>query len=65
MEAKDPTLILDHWEIEQKVRRMAHQVLEEHYKEKQIVFVAVKGMGTLVAELLLQEFTKASDIPAT
>lgn len=65
MEAKDPTLILDHWEIEQKVRRMAHQVLEEHYKEKQIVFVAVKGMGTQIAELLLREFNIASDLPAT
>ena len=63
MEAKEPTLILDHWQIEQKVRRMAHQMLEEHYKEKKIVVVAVKGMGTEIAQLLQKEFNKASDIP--
>ena len=62
MEAKDPTLILDHWQIEQKVRRMAHQMLEEHYKEKKIIVVAIKGMGTEIAQLLQTEFNKASDI---
>ena len=62
METKERTQILDAWEIEQTVRRIAHQILEDYYKEKSLYFVGVKGIGSNMAKLLQKEFAKISEI---
>lgn len=62
METAERTRILDQWEVEHKIRRIAHQILEENYKEKSIVMVGVTGVGADVARELHKEFTSISDI---
>ncbi len=63
MEVKSRTRILDDWSVRQIIRRLAHQVLEDHYREDRIAIVGVQGMGAAVAALLEEEFSAISDIP--
>ena len=46
------TLILDHVSILQKIRRIAYQIYEFNYTEKEIIFVAIEKQGTIFAERL-------------
>ncbi len=46
------SLILDHRAISQKVERMAYQILEENYDEKEIVLIGIKDQGYAFAKLL-------------
>ena len=62
METKERTLILDHWQVEQTIRRIAHQILEEHYKEKSIVIVGVEGVGADISKLLVKEISSICEI---
>lgn len=63
METKARTQILDAWKVRQTIRRLAHQVLEDHYREKQIAIVGVQGTGAEIARLLEEEFASICDIP--
>lgn len=46
------TLVLDHVSILQKIRRIAYQIYEFNYTEKEIIFVAIEKQGTILAERL-------------
>lgn len=63
METKARTQILDAWKVRQTIRRLAHQVLEDHYREKQIAIVGVQGTGAEIARMLEEEFASICDIP--
>lgn len=63
METKARTQILDAWQVRQTVRRLAHQVLEDHYREKKIAIVGIKGMGSEIARMIEEEFAAISEIP--
>lgn len=63
METKARTQILDPWKVRQTIRRLAHQVLEDHYREEQIAIVGVHGIGAEIARLLEEEFAAICDIP--
>lgn len=63
MEAKPRTCILDDWSVRQIIRRLAHQVLEDHYREDRIAIVGIDGMGAAVAALLEEEFSAICEIP--
>ena len=62
MPSKERTQILDHWEIDQKIRRMAHEIYEDHYKEKSLVVVGVKDQGVIVAKRLVEELRAISSL---
>ncbi len=49
---KEKTLILESKQISQKLTRMAHEIHENNYLEKEIVLVGVVGRGLEVAERL-------------
>ena len=48
------TLILTATDIEQKINRIAYQILEENYDEKEIVLIGMKDNGYAFAERLVK-----------
>jgi len=44
------TLILSATQVEQKIQRIAHQILEKNYDEKEIVLIGIANRGYLLAE---------------
>lgn len=62
MEMTSRTQIIDSLKIERMIRRLAHQVLEDHYREEGVAIVGVSGMGAEVARLLEEEFAAISDL---
>jgi len=49
---RERSLILDSHQISQKLMRIAHEIHENNYKEKELVIVGVVGKGTEVASRL-------------
>lgn len=54
------TLILNNNEISQKIDRMAYQILEDNYQEKEIVVVGMANNGYLFAEKIAKKLKKIS-----
>ena len=55
------TKILDSTQINQKLQRMAYQIFETHFNEKELLIVGIDGNGYKVAErilLLLKSISK-------
>ena len=55
------TLILSAKQVEQKIQRIAHQILEKNYDEKEIVLIGIANRGYLLAKKInatLQNITK-------
>lgn len=46
------TLILDNAQIEQKINRIAHEIYENNFKEKELVFVGIETKGYQLAKKL-------------
>ena len=44
--------ILNNEQIKRKLERMARQILEDHYMEKELVLLGIKGQGVEVAKRL-------------
>ena len=59
---KEITPILDAQQISQKLTRIAHEIHEKNYKEKDIVVVGVTGRGSEVAERIAKLLTDISEI---
>ncbi|MCB9334711.1 MAG: phosphoribosyltransferase [Flavobacteriales bacterium] len=60
------TLILNNEEISQKIDRMAYQILEDNYLEKEIVVVGMANNGYLFAEKIVKKLKKiSSDLKIT
>ena len=55
--------LLDKKQTVQKIRRIAHEILEQNFKEQEIVFVGVVDLGYVFAEMLQRFFNEISDIP--
>ena len=53
--------ILEHWQIQQKIKRLAYEVLERNYGEREIVLAGINNNGMNFAELLLAELHAISD----
>lgn len=54
--------ILDHHQISRKLNRMAYEVYEKNYGEKELLLVGIEGNGYKVAERLLEILTKISPL---
>ena len=61
----DRTLVLDHVSIMQKIRRIAYQIYEFNYSEKEIIFVAIEKQGVILAERIKPILEDISGIKVT
>lgn len=43
-------LILDHQQIQQKIDRIAYQILEDNYEEEEIVIAGILAQGSIIAK---------------
>jgi len=50
--SKERTSVLNAIQVEQKFMRMAHEILENNYREKEIVLIGIVGNGSFIAERL-------------
>ena len=55
-------LILDEIQIDQKIRRIAYEILENNFEEKVLYIAGIQGPGYVLAEKIKTELEKISDI---
>lgn len=58
----EKSLILDSQQVKQKIRRMAFQIYENNFKEKQLVIAGIEGQGYVLATEILKELESISPI---
>lgn len=56
------TLILDHERVQRKLRRIAHQLHEEHFEEQGIVLIGVAPRGQRLAQRLTELLREISEL---
>jgi pyrimidine operon attenuation protein/uracil phosphoribosyltransferase len=61
----EKTLILDAAQVKQKIRRMAFEIYERNFKEKNIIVAGIDGQGYTLAKLLAKEVETISPIEVT
>jgi pyrimidine operon attenuation protein/uracil phosphoribosyltransferase len=54
------TRILDRKKIQQKTRRIAFEIYEQNFGENEIILVGIEPMGSLFAEMLVEELKAIS-----
>jgi pyrimidine operon attenuation protein/uracil phosphoribosyltransferase len=59
---KNKVLILTKEAIEQKIKRLSYEILEDNYEEKEIVFVGIKENGFVFAEKIINYINTISKI---
>jgi len=59
------TLILDHDQVERKIQRIAHEILEKHHSEKELIMVGVAKRGVILSEKLAGILSGISKIKVT
>src|SRR5688572_10552305 len=59
------SLILDAAQVKQKIRRMAYEIYEHNFKEKNIIMAGIEGQGYVLAKLLVKEVESISPVKAT
>jgi len=58
----DPTnRILDHNKIEQKINRMAYQIYEDHYDQKELILAGIQENGYRLAELIAEKLKEIAN----
>lgn len=58
----DKNLILDAAQVKQKIRRMAFEIYENNFKEKNLVIAGIDGQGYVLAALLAKEVEAVAEI---
>ena len=61
---EEKTLILTSEQVTQKIKRMAFEVLEHHFREKEVVFAGIEGQGYVLARLLAAQFSAIGEAKA-
>jgi len=59
---EEKTIILDSEAVNQKLKRMAYEIYENNFQEKEIVFAGIVGNGHVLARLLGAYLEEISDI---
>lgn len=59
------TVILNQTQINQKIDRLAFQIHENHYNEKDIIIAGIANNGFRLAELLKERLANFSDVKVT
>jgi pyrimidine operon attenuation protein / uracil phosphoribosyltransferase len=60
--ATEKTRILTDKQIGQKITRIAFQIIEDHYQEKELVMIGIGGRGQTIAERLAETITANSGL---
>lgn len=55
-------LVLNHKQIEQKINRIAHELHENNFEEKELIILGIENRGALVAERLAKLLKDITDI---
>jgi pyrimidine operon attenuation protein/uracil phosphoribosyltransferase len=58
-------LILDAAQVRQKIRRMAYEIYEHNFTEKNIIIAGIDGQGYVLAKLLSKEVESISPLKTT
>jgi pyrimidine operon attenuation protein/uracil phosphoribosyltransferase len=56
------SLVLKTAQVNQKIRRIAHEIYEHNFKEKSIVLAGIDGQGYVLAKLLGKELEQISQL---
>ncbi|NQY10511.1 MAG: phosphoribosyltransferase [Flavobacteriales bacterium] len=59
---EEKTLILTNDEINQKIKRIAYEIYENNFDEKEIILAGIASRGYVMAERLTEELNKISPI---
>ena len=59
---KDKDIILNHEQIQHKIKRIAYQIYETNVNEKELINAGVENNGYIFAERLYKELSNISDI---
>lgn len=59
---EEQTIILTPIQIKRKLERIAYEILENNYQEKEIFFVGIRERGTKIAKKIAQVLGKISEI---
>lgn len=59
-DVKEAHLLLDATQTLQKIRRIAYQIYENNFDEKEIIIAGINGEGYSIAELLVAELAQIS-----
>ena len=62
---KDEELILTEETIRQKIRRMAFEIYENNFQEKEIILAGIYDKGYILADFIKKELEEISPIKAT
>jgi len=62
MDSQEPTLILTKHEIEQKINRLAYQVYEYNFEEKELVICGIWSRGYTLAERIYAKLKEISPL---
>ena len=54
--------VLDQRQINQKVKRLAYEILEHNFKEKELIFIGINNRGSQFAKMLVDELTNLTKI---
>jgi pyrimidine operon attenuation protein/uracil phosphoribosyltransferase len=57
--------ILEHFQIKQKVKRLAYEILENNFKESEIILAGINNNGTAFAAILAEELRTITDLTIT
>lgn len=57
--------VLDQQKIKQKIKRLAIEIIENNYNEKEIILAGINNNGYSFAKLILKDLKKLSDIKFT
>ena len=55
-------MILNDSQVRKKVKRMAYEILESNFKQKELLFAGVTGQGFVLANMLEKELKEISSI---
>lgn len=53
-------VILDHQQIQQKIKRLAHEIIENSFEEQNIWIGGIKGNGSILANEIIREIENNS-----
>ncbi|OQA12365.1 MAG: Bifunctional protein PyrR [Bacteroidetes bacterium ADurb.Bin397] len=62
---KSRTLLLNHHQISQKINRIAYQIYEDNYDEKEIIILGIWQNGYILAEKIQKALNGVCDIKTT
>ncbi|MEM8528717.1 MAG: phosphoribosyltransferase family protein [Bacteroidota bacterium] len=57
--------LLNHAQVQRKVKRLAYEILENNFRESELILAGINFRGMEFANLLVQELTNISDIEIT